>query len=133
MTIEARLHRSQGALTTLSNGKHVWNADVAKTLGSDDLAPNPHDLLNSALAACTALTLELYLRRQRWPVTSLQVKIEHAETRGSDGKVNYQLQREITVTGDLTEEQRARLLEIAEKFPIHKVLEGAVSINTQLS
>lgn len=133
MSIEARLHQSQGALTTLSIGRHVWNADVDKTLGSDDVAPDPHELLDSALAACTTLTLELYLRRQGWPVTSLQVKIEHVESRGSDGRVDYQMQRQITVTADLTEEQRARLLAIAGKCPIHRVLEGAVSINTQLS
>jgi putative redox protein len=133
MTIEASLCRSRGALTTLSNGRHVWNADVDKTLGSNDVAPDPHDLLDSALAACTALTMELYLRRQGWPVTSLQIKIDHVETRGSDGRAHYQLQREITVTGDLTDEQRARLLEIAGKCPIHRVLEGQVSISTRLS
>lgn len=133
MTIEARLNRAQGALTTLSNGKHVWNADVGKALGSNDMAPDPHDLLDSALAACTALTLELYLRRQGWPVTSLLVKIDHIETRDSAGRVEYQIQREIGVTGDLTEEQRARLLEVAGKCPIHRVLEGQVSISTRLS
>lgn len=133
MTIEARLNRAQGALTTLSNGKHVWNADVGKALGSNDIAPDPHDLLDSALAACTALTLELYLRRQGWPVTSLQVKIDHTETRNTGGPVEYKVQREIVVTGDLTEERRARLLEVAGKCPIHRVLEGQVSISTGLS
>lgn len=90
MTIEARLNRAQGALTTLSNGKHVWNADVGKALSSNAIAPDPHDLLDSALAACTALTLELYLRRQGWPVTSLLVKIDHVEARDNGGRVEYQ-------------------------------------------
>ena len=71
MTIDAKLHRAHGALTTLSNGWHVWNADVDKTLGSDDQAPDPHDLLDSVLAACTALTLELYIRRRQMPVSGV--------------------------------------------------------------
>lgn len=133
MTINAGLHRSQRALTTLSNGRHVWNADVAKTLGSNDFAPDPHDLLDSALAACTALTLDLYLLRQGWFVTSLHVTIEPVETRGSDRWVHYEMQREISVSSDLTEEQRARLLEIAGKFPIHRVLDGETSISTRPS
>jgi putative redox protein len=79
MSIQATLNRAYGALTTLSNGRHVWNADLDRTLGSTDLAPDPHDLLDSALAACTALTLELYIRRRQLPVTGLRVSIDRAE------------------------------------------------------
>lgn len=75
MTIEAKLHRPSGALTTLSNGRHVWNADIDKVSGSDDHAPDPHDLLDSALAACTTPTLELYIRRRQMAVTDLRVHL----------------------------------------------------------
>ena len=132
MTIEARLHRANGALTTLSNGRHVWNADVDKTLGSDDRAPDPHDLLDSALAACTALTLELYIRRRQLAVTDLRVEISHVEGKTAEGVTTYELQRRVFIDGPLAESDRQRLLEIAAKCPIHKLLEGEIHIQTEL-
>lgn len=133
MTIEAKLHRAHGALTTLSNGRHVWNADVDKALGSDDRAPDPHDLLDSALAACTALTLELYIRRRQMPVTDVRVTVDHVEDKNDQGGVRYQMQRRIVIEGDIAEEDRQRLLEIANKCPIHKLLSGEVHIQSELA
>lgn len=132
MPIEARLHRAAGALTTLSNGRHVWNADISAALGSTDRAPDPHDLLDSALASCTALTLELYIRRKQLAVSDLQVSIGHVETRNAQGEVHYQLQRKLHIEGELSDEERQRLLEIADKCPIHRVLSGEISIESQL-
>lgn len=132
MTIEARLHRANGALTTLSNGRHVWNADVDKMLGSDDRAPDPHDLLDSALAACTTLTLELYIRRRQMPVTGLRVTVERQEDKNAEGQVRYQLQRRIFVEGEVPEADRQRLLEIANKCPIHKLLSGEIVIASEV-
>lgn len=133
MTIEARLHRANGALTTLSNGRHVWNADLDKTAGSEDRAPGPHDLLDSSLAACTALTLELYIRRKELAVTDLQVLVDHVEDKNADGTVRYQLQRQIIVKGDLAEADRQRLLEVANKCPLHKLLTGQISIQSTIA
>lgn len=133
MTIEATLHRANGALTTLSNGRHAWLADVNKTLGSGDQAPDPHDLLDSALAACTALTLELYIRRRQLPVTDLKVRIEHTESRSEDGRVHYKLERTVGIEGDVTDADRAKLLEIAGKCPIHRILEGDIEVHTALA
>jgi len=132
MTIEATLHRAHGALTTLSNGRHVWNADVDKTLGSDDRAPDPHDLLDSALAACTTLTLELYIRRRQMPVTGLRVTVDRMEDKNAEGQVRYQLQRRIFIEGDVAEADRQRLLEIANKCPIHKLLGGEIVIASEV-
>jgi putative redox protein len=132
MTIEARLHRAFGALTTLSNGRHAWTTDVDKTLGSDDRAPDPHDLLDSALAACTTLTLELYIRRRQLAVTDLRVTVEHMEGKTADGQSHYQLQRRIQIEGDVSEADRQRLLEIANKCPIHRVLSGEIAIASEL-
>ncbi|MBZ8142386.1 hypothetical protein CLD22_21100 [Rubrivivax gelatinosus] len=131
MSIEARLHRAHGALTTLHNGRHAWTADLPQALGSDDLAPDPHDLLDSALAACTVLTLELYIRRKQLPVTGLRVSVEHLEEK-IEGQVHYQLQRRLFIEGDIAPADRQRLLEIAGKCPIHRVLEGEVAIHTEL-
>jgi len=133
MTIDATLHRAHGALTTLSNGRHAWLADVNKTLGSGDQAPDPHDLLDSALAACTALTLELYIRRRQLAVTDLKVRVEHTESRGEDGRVHYQLQRTVGIEGDISDADRAKLLEIAGKCPIHRILEGDIEVKTALA
>lgn len=132
MSIEARLHRAHGALTTLTNGRHAWTADVARTLGSNDAAPDAHDLLDSALAACTALTLELYIRRKQMAVRSLRVEVMHEETKGEDGRVRYALTRRLHLEGELSDEERARLVEIAGKCPIHRILTGEVRIETQL-
>jgi putative redox protein len=133
MTIEAKLHRANGALTTLSNGRHVWNSDVDKTLGSEDRAPDPHDLLDSALAACTTLTLELYIRRRQMPVTDLRVTVGRVEGKNEQGQVRYQMQRRIFIEGDVPEADRERLLEIANKCPIHRLLSGEILIQSELA
>jgi putative redox protein len=133
MTIEAKLHRANGALTTLSNGRHVWNSDVDKTLGSEDRAPDPHDLLDSALAACTTLTLELYIRRRQMPVTDLRVTVDRVEGKNEQGQVRYQMQRRIFIEGDVPEADRERLLEIANKCPIHRLLSGEILIQSELA
>ena len=133
MTIEAKLHRANGALTTLSNGRHVWNADVDRATGSEDRAPDPHDLLDSALAACTTLTLELYIRRRHMAVTDLRVTVDHVADKDEQGRERYQMQRRIFITGDISETDRQRLLEIANKCPIHKLLGGQILIQSELA
>jgi len=132
MTIEATLTSKNGMITTLSNGRHIWNADVAEALGSADRAPDPHDLLDSSLAACTALTLELYARRRKMPVQSIRVLIDHVEGKNEKGESRYQLKRRILIEGDLSDEERARLLEIANKCPVHKILSGELDVETEL-
>lgn len=138
MTIAARLHRNTvesaqpQALTLLTNGVHAWTADIEKSAGGLEQSASPHDLLDSALAACTTLTLELYIRRKGLAVTDLRVAVDHVETRGEDGRIRYALQRRIEITGDITDADRQRLLEIAGKCPIHKVLTGEISIESAL-
>lgn len=133
MTIEARLHRANGALTTLSNGRHVWNADIDKASGSDDRAPDPHDLLDSALAACTTLTLELYIRHRQMPVMDLRVTVDHVEGKNEQSQVRYQMHRRIYIEGDLAETDRQRLLEIANRCPIHKLLSDEIHIQSEMA
>jgi putative redox protein len=132
MTIEAHLHRHTGSLTTLGNGRHTWAADLDKALGGGDAAPDPHDLLDSALAACTALTLELYLRRKGWPVSALHVTVDRQEGKAADGRVHYRAIRRIRIDGDLPAGDRQRLLEIANRCPVHRILTGQIEIDTTL-
>jgi putative redox protein len=125
-----RLHKAPvGQLAqTVEIDPHTLLADVKTEDGGDDLAPDPHDLLDAALGACTALTLKLYATRKEWPLENADVVITHEESPG-----HYRLNRSITLLGPLTEEQRSRLLEIANKCPIHKVLTGEISIETVLA
>ena len=134
MTVHAHLNRTAAplsALTQLSNGRHAWSSDVDKVNGSGDLAPDPHELLDSALAACTVLTLELYIRRRQMAVRDLQVRITHTEGKTEDGRVRYELQREIRIDGDLSEADRQRLMEIADRCPIHRLLTGEIHVQTR--
>jgi putative redox protein len=136
MTIEARLVQAAGArrsLTLLGNGRHGWLADVDRTLGGTDAAPDPHDLLDSALAACTALTLELYIRRKGWAVAGVHVTVAHEEGKTDDGRMRYALRRSICIDGALADDDRVRLLDIANKCPIHRILSGEIRIATELA
>jgi putative redox protein len=94
-------------------------------LGGQDEAPDPHELLESALAACTILTAQLYANRKGLPLESTEATVrvvsEGAETR---------IAREVHFTGELDETQRARLLEIVNKCPIHRLLESRIVIET---
>lgn len=107
---------------------HLIVSDGSLAENGEDIGPNPHALLDSALGACTALTLKLYAERKGWPLENADVRIRHEETPG-----HYRLRREIVLEGKLDAEQRARLLEIANKCPIHRVLTGEISIDTALA
>lgn len=127
MSIDANWQAASGeSLTRLSNGSAQWSADSVAAGGKDG-APDPHDLLDSALGACTVLTLQMYAKRRAYALTSIAVNV----TRHEEGGL-YQLQRKITLGGDLDDSSRADLLRIAEKCPIHRALSGRFEIVTEL-
>ncbi len=103
-----------------------------ESLGSHDKAADPHELLDSALAACTALTLEIYIRRRKMAVTSLRVTMDHVESKDDAGQVVYVLKHRIFIEGEISEAERARLLEIADKCSVHRILVGEISIESDL-
>ncbi len=109
----------------ISVSGHTLVADVPVRFGGDNRGPDPHDYLQTALAACTALTLQLYAQRKDIPLESADVKIEIAE----EGAEN-RLVREIRLVGRLSDDQKQRLLEIAEKCPIHRFLSRGAKIET---
>lgn len=121
------VQKGQGRLQHVINiGPHQLLTDEGAQYGGEDTGPSPHDLLAASLGACTAMTVVLYARRKEWPLQDVQVRIEH----GQEGDA-YQLRRHIHYVGDLDDTQRARLTEIANKCPIHKVLSGEIRIVTQ--
>jgi putative redox protein len=109
----------------IKSGAHTWLADVPAKLGGADRGPGPHELLESALTACTIITVQMYANRKGWPLTSTNVKV----TVDKEGAESH-IAREISFVGELSDEQKARLLEIADKCPIHKLLTSHISITT---
>jgi putative redox protein len=116
----------------LSDGVHNWSADEPKSVGGGDTAPNPMQLLCGALAACTTITVQMYASRKQWPLEAIEVTVTK-NPRGAPADGATELDRQVRLKGNLDAEQRARLLEIANKCPTHKLLSGTLRIATQLA
>lgn len=125
--MEVKTHRGTGPLQqVIEIGAHRILTDVSRELGGEDSGPEPHDILAAALAACTTLTVTLYARRKGWPLEEIKVAIKH----GQEGSA-YALHREIEYVGQLSDEEKARLTDIANKCPVHKTLSGTIAITTE--
>ncbi len=108
-------------------GRHTLIADVGHELQGDDSGPDPHQLIEAALAVCTAQTLAMYAERKQWPLQGVHVAVQVDSTAGGN-----RFQRRIELNGELSDEQRQRLLEIANKCPIHRILTGAITVQSDL-
>ncbi|MFD1555724.1 OsmC family protein [Paraburkholderia silviterrae] len=109
------------------DGTHTWFADEPARLGGGDTGPAPYSLLLSSLGACTSITLKMYAQRKEWPLDGVRVKLS-MET-GNEGTT---IDRQIVLEGALSDEQRERLLQIANACPVHKVLTNAITIRSGL-
>ncbi|MGN6282241.1 OsmC family protein [Frateuria sp.] len=113
------------------SGHHLIGDEPA-TQGGADLGPSPYDLLTASLGACTAITVRWYALKMGWPLEHVHVEVEHDKrVMAARPEVIDAFRKRVTITGpDLTPEQRQKLLEVAEKCPVHKTLTGTISIET---
>lgn len=120
-------------------GGHPLRADEPRSIGGDDTGPSPYDLLLAGLGACTTMTLRLYAERKGLPVDRVRVDLRHDKIHAQDcadcetkaGRLD-RITRQLTIEGDLDPAQRGKLLEIADKCPVHRTLTSEVKIETEL-
>jgi putative redox protein len=119
-------------VVTLSDATHEWLADEPLEAGGGNRGPNPHQLVLSGLGACTAMTLRMYADRKRWPLSGVTVELQ-LNPDGAPAGGGSEIRRRITLRGDLTPEQRERLLEVANACPVSKTLGGEIHTTTTLA
>ncbi|HEX6929393.1 MAG TPA: bifunctional alpha/beta hydrolase/OsmC family protein [Gammaproteobacteria bacterium] len=123
--------------TEVRTGRHVLIADEPVNVGGGNLGPSPYDLLAASLATCTAMTLRIYADHKKLDLSEVSVRVRHDRVHEKDcedceqeGHRIDRLRRDIAVSGNLSEEQRRRLIEIADRCPVHKTLAGEIRIET---
>src|SRR5947199_4092965 len=120
-------------------GAHQVSADEPVESGGTDTGPTPYDLLLAALGSCTSMTIGLYARKRSWPLENIIVSLRHSKIHATDceecetkeGKID-RIELDIQLSGSLTDEQRAKLIEIAGKCPVHQTLTSEINIKTRV-
>lgn len=126
---------ASGFLQEIDSGAHHLRADEPLSFGGGDAAPNPYNYLLAGLGACTSMTVGLYARRKKIPLETITVSLRHSRIHAKDcedcltkeGMLD-RIDVEIELTGSLTPEQRAKLMEIAGKCPVHQTLKSEINI-----
>lgn len=120
-------------------GRHPLRADEPVAAGGADTGPTPYDFLLAALGACTSMTVALYARRKSWPLEAVTVRLRHSKIHAADcadcetkeGMLDH-IDSDLEFAGRLTQEQRSKLLEIAEKCPVHRTLVSEIDIRSRV-
>jgi putative redox protein len=129
-----------GLRQEITAGALHWVADEPTSVGGTGAGPTPYDFLLGALGACTSMTLRLYADRRKWPLQGVTVRLRHQRIHREDcvnceEKEAYieKVERTLELAGPLTEEQRGRLLDIAERCPVHRTLQRQMQVHTTLA
>jgi putative redox protein len=135
--VVASLSKEDDFTTAMALGSHKMNADEPEEFGGHNLGPSPYELVSAGLAACTAMTIQMYAKRKKWPVENVEVHINHNKDHCKDcetvenenSKIDI-FERDLFIEGNLDDSQRKKLLEIANKCPVHKTLHADVEVIT---
>lgn len=136
---QVTVRTGKGFLTDIATGTHHLLADEPESVGGQDLGPNPYDYLLAALGACTSMTLRMYADHKKLPLDEVRVHLSHNKVHKDDCEDNDNkgakidmIKRVIEIEGDLNEEQRNRMLEIADRCPVHKTLHNEIVVESKL-
>src|SRR5438105_4021343 len=129
---------AKGFAQKVQIGPHHLTADEPVSFGGTDSGPSPYDLILAALGSCTSMTIGLYARKRSWPVEKISVSLWHSKIHAKDcddcetkeGRID-RIEMEIHLDGELTDEQRAKLMEIAGKCPVHQTLTSEINIKSR--
>ena len=124
----------------MRTGNHALIADEPESVGGNDAGPGPYEYLLMGLGACTSMTLRMYAQHKQLPLQRVRVRLTHRKIHAQDcsdcenkeGKID-EITREISLEGDLTDQQRQRLLEIANRCPVHRTLTSEIKVRSQLA
>jgi uncharacterized OsmC-like protein len=130
---------ASGFVQEVIAGSHRFNSDEPAAAGGTDRGPTPYDLLLAALGSCTSMTVAMYARRKNWPLERVTVRLRHSRVHAEDCAVCDEseskltlIERDIDLVGALDDDKRARLLEIANRCPVHRTLTATIDIRTRL-
>ena len=133
---EVVVRTGRGFRTDVEAGRHRWVVDEPVSAGGTDEGPTPYDQLNAAIGACTAMTLRIYADRKGWALEEVVVRLRHGRHHEEDCERCetesvgiHRIEREVELVGDLTAEQRERLLAIADRCPVKQTLERGVKVS----
>jgi len=130
--------RDHKFMIDLHSDTHHWQADEPVRAGGKNAGPDPYEHLLAAVGSCTAMTVRMYADRKQWPLDDVKIRLKHHRTHQTDCEDCEDkprqldvIERKLEFVGDLTEEQRARLMQIADKCPVHRTLTGSLSITSE--
>jgi len=132
--------RDHKFMLNVHSDSHKWVADEPTKVGGKDAGPDPYEHLLAAVGSCSAMTVRMYAERKKWPLEDVTINLKHSRSHQSDcegcedtPKQLDKIEREIAFVGDLSDDQRQRLMEIADKCPVHRTLTGTLEITSRLA